>query len=165
MVNFRVRPLFPVEKNASTHLTGCCLCPRTDLDVLGRIKISCPCQDSNPRSSTEIWKEVDVVYFKISRNFHDEIRNLQPVQYVLRTKKGAPTLSNMKEFKHHPVYRSLQHYHTILTSHLLQTNPKKKLGEKRGKQDNQAIQKCIATINRVTDVTSASVQSVTFNTY
>jgi hypothetical protein len=129
VVDFRVRPLFPVENNASTHLTGCCLCPRTDLDVMRRIKISCPCQDSNPRSSTEIRKEVDVVYFKIlSRNFHDEIRNLHPVQYVLRTKKGAPTLSNMKEFKHHPVYRLLQHHHTIITPHLLQINPKKNGG-------------------------------------
>lgn len=70
----------------------------------------------------------------------------------------------MKEFKHHPVYHTLQHYHTILTPHLLETNPKKKLWKKQT-QENQAIQKCIATISRVTDFTSVSVQSVTFNTY
>jgi hypothetical protein len=34
---------------------------------------------------------VGVVYFKIlSRNFYDKIRNLHPVQQVLRTKKGVP---------------------------------------------------------------------------
>jgi hypothetical protein len=76
VANSTVRPPFPVEKNASTHVTGCCLCPRTDLDVYGKIKLS-----SKPGSSTEILKEVGVAYFKIlSRNFQDETRNLHPVQ-------------------------------------------------------------------------------------
>jgi hypothetical protein len=36
----------------------------------------------------------------------------------------------MKQFKEHPVYHKLQHYHIILTPQLLQTN-QKKVGEKR----------------------------------
>ena len=157
VVNFRVRPFFPVEKNASNHLTGCCLCPRTDLDILGRIKVSCPCQDSNPGSSTEIRKEVGVAYLKtLSRNFDDKIRKLHPVQQVHRTKKGAPTLSNMKELKHQPVYRKLQHYHTILTPHLLQTKPKKK---KWGKKISRTIRES-KSVKRPSAVLRTSLASV-----
>jgi len=49
---------------------------------------------------------------------------------------------------------------TTLFLHLTYSKPnqtKKKLGKKE-RQDNQAIQKCIATISRVTDVTSVSAQ-------
>jgi hypothetical protein len=51
MVSLMPLPLYPEETVPGTHWVGGWVASRDDLDVMEKIKICCPCQETNSDSS------------------------------------------------------------------------------------------------------------------
>jgi hypothetical protein len=105
---FTLQPLLPKERIPGTHSTGGWVGPRTSWAVSKQRKISCPCQDFNPKTSSSSYhcynKQDNPMHI-----FHNKVAVVTEVQgrFPFRSYSGNNARGGKHILTHHgPLYNT-----------------------------------------------------------